>query len=112
MDPCGLSPTGLYKACIQHAFSQPSHFSNMPAPNEDCGWALDANGKLQEADEMSFMESANEDHPLLILHESDTDSISLDLPLGETHPLPGTSTANTSHNEMTTSAPSSTRSLH
>src|SRR6266481_7602810 len=60
---------------------------------------------------MSFMESANEDHPLLILHESDTDSISLNLPLRETHPLPGTSTANTSHNETTTSAPSSIFSL-
>src|SRR6266481_4481324 len=61
---------------------------------------------------MSFTESATEDHPLLILHESDTDSISLNLPLRETHPLPGTSTENTSHNEMTTSAPSSTCSLH
>src|SRR6266481_71785 len=111
MDPCGLSPTGLYKACIQHAFSRPSHFSIMPAPDEDCSWALDANGKLQEADEMSFTESATEDHPLSVLHELDTDSVSLDPPLGETHPLPGTSTANTTHNETTTSAPPSTRSL-
>src|SRR6266481_9374455 len=111
MDLCGLSPTGLYKACIQHAFSRPSHFSNMPAPDEDCGWALDANGKLREANEMNFTESATEDHPLIILHKSDTDSVSLDPPLGKTYPLPGTSTANTSHNETTTSALSSTRSL-